>query len=347
MYHEIFMETGVLENENSVPEELESAAILYKAFSLAAQHHLRVVQYSIIFGVLTLALTFIPLAVYNAGMTDFSDTCISIGIMVFLGIGVMIYGIEIHKPDKIAMVSKVYPISYLIPHRPALFFDGSDIVPDQVISYQEVSIDELFKVSNSMRESSVTYHDEMIFINALRRKLEIAGIKIDYYLKTPTLLNNDAFTSALIQSIPFCIHGKPKRNILQPVLDINEAIQHRNEIDRLESAETIINKMNQEIHQIRNRSNQFIHNFNFCIQNVNDIFNASIDELKYRYFNDFDIHTSPEIDRDYGYDVYKSDYHIKVDSSNVSLNPINIFQKVIDRLDNNIRRDIEHGTQQS
>ena len=339
-YPEFVMETAVLENGHPVTEHQESATILYKAFSLATQHHLDIVRKSLIIGSALISAAIILILFFIYSNIEGNILIGSVCPLVIIGFLSIFYGKVIHQPYRIDFVSKVFPVFHLIPHKQSLLFDGSDIFEDQIITYQDFPIQEILNKSTQPEKESITYSDETEYIHELTKKIDLSGRKNTYHFETPALLSNDSMTNALLEVVHLVSSGRPNHNIMKSVLSIEDAMTHKDEIHRLKSAELIIRNMNIEIGRINNRTKQFIDNFDYCMSELHKIHVQRIESMEDRYFSGLDIHADPRNDIDFGYDLYDRKYHIKANTSNFGLNPLNIFQQVIDRLDNSIKKDI-------
>jgi len=325
------METGVIDEKKPVSEKKEIATIISKAFDLAAKDHIKFELLTTIIGLIVIGIAVIPIA---------SGSFVGGAVLAIIGVIILVFGMFIHKPHKITMLSKVYTVSYVVPYKPALLFDGTDIIPDQVITYNDIPLDDIRALSKKLPNPPTSYKNEMALVNVLNKKKELVGKKKSYEFVTPAVLNNDIYVSAVLNGIPYCTMGNPTNNPLVTKVSIQEAIKHKEEIENLEEAERVIKLMNDDKKIISVRAKPFVDNLSRGLGEINDHFSKVSALMKKRLFDGFNIFDDRTQDADYGYEYVDSKYHIKVQSPDSSLNPIAIFQRVINEFDRDIKQDI-------
>ncbi len=342
-YSKLYMNTGVVSNNKSVSQNMEKATILSKAFDIASKEHIDLEFKLFIVGVLICVLSVIPVILGGMGNIDIIGTIIGTLILVIIGIFIIVYGFFIHKPHEITTLSKVYTINHIIPYKSALLFDGTDIIPDQIIEYKDIPLEEIQDLSGKLPNPPTSYENERNLMEILSNKKELTNKLKQYKFKTPIVENNNQYVNAVLDCIPYCIDGEPYDNPLEEKISIEDSIRHKQEIEKLEEAEKIIKLMNQEKGIINNKSAPFVNNLTKAIKNI-EVYISNISILiKNRLFGEYNINSNPLDDAEYGYEYVDCKYHIKVGSSNgnnLCFNPINTYQRVIDHFDGNVKKEI-------
>lgn len=127
--HDSFYLEGVVIDKNGkpVPKDTEEAVVLSKAYNLAARKHLDLQFKTLVggFGLIGLAIV-IAVASRNTTLA---------GLSGIFGVAIILYGLVIHKPHRIASLSKAFAISYVIPYKSssAIIFDPVGIIDRQTI----------------------------------------------------------------------------------------------------------------------------------------------------------------------------------------------------------------------
>ncbi|ADI31624.1 hypothetical protein [Staphylothermus hellenicus] len=340
----LFMDTAVISDNKPVSEKSEIACVISKAFNIAAKDHIKLELTSIIVGIILLVFSIFLLILGGVGVIDLAAGLIGIVVLACIGAFIILYGLFIHKPDEISMLSKVYVVSHLIPYKPgsALLFDGTGIIPEQVMEYKDIPLAKIKELSSKLPSSPISYKNETALVDILDQIKQLTGKIKKYQFKAPVVPNSNLYVNAVLDSLPYCVKGAPLRNPLGTKISIQDAVQYRQEIERLEEGKEAIDTMNEVKNTITHKSKPFIDNLIKCLNDIDSYISNIAELLRERFINGFNIHADPKADAEYGYEYVNSKYHIKVGSSenkNIS-NPINTFQRVIDYFDESIRREI-------
>jgi phage shock protein A len=338
-YETLYMPSVLFENNQSVPNDREQAAILSQVYHHSAEKHIQLQLYTLILGSIFAVIGAI-LAVW--AIVDSFNVSLLVGgiVVVVIGLITLLYGFVIHKPSKLEFLSKVYTTSYIIPFDSSLIFDGTDIVPDQTLRYEDFPLHEFADLTNTIPSPPVTYEREQDLLSILNRKHALMNQRQPYALTTPALLNSDVYSSAILESLSYSTKGVPNYGILNIKLGYEQALKDTHELQTLSGLGASVSLMSEERNNIQNRTMPYTNNLRECLQNIDRYFNNVDMLLRDHFFSGVEINGNPEDNKEYGYHLVQHKYHIPVKTTPTGIIPLNPSQEVIDTLDTYMKGNI-------
>lgn len=267
-FSSLYIPTAVFEQDSNVDETEEKAIMLSKAYQRVEREWnfrtkcLFMGFFYIITGIVIGLYLSIHYSNLSAGILAF------IGL-IFLGIAVLIYGIYIKKPCKIKSLSKIFHISYIIPYKSAILFDGSGVLTNKKIRYTDFKIDEIEKFYKK-KESKLNFNGEKELVKNLKKmKNKILKMEKKEFF-TPIIPSSGKFLDGLKEAIKFCEKGFPTTNLLDEGCSVNEAFQSLKEIREIEENEEIFEKIDELKKELNKYFEPFLEKINNNIEKIED-----------------------------------------------------------------------------
>lgn len=331
-----FIPSVVFDENKSTDSAQEQAFILAELYHKAAEMHLKLEFKSLVCGTLFMLIGAI-VAVWGYTSATPKGTVTAGLILIILAVLILVYGFFIHKPKKLIFLSKVYTITHIIPFESVLIIDGTDVVPDQTLHYNDIPLDDIVASSQKLPNSSTAFECEQQLVTILQEKQRLLGDLHSFSLTTPALLSDDIYTEAILESMHISQSGEAKHGVLNVKVDYQRALEHANKIRHISGLGDSLPIINHDKDIMKERTEPFLQNFASCISDIDAHFEQVSSLMYNHFFTGIDIHADPTADKLYGYGAIAHKYHIPLGCCPRDLIPLNPVQNVIDILDDSVK----------
>lgn len=333
-----YLRSCFIKNGACIGEEQEEALIYSMTYDMVNRNHENIKKISLIIGIVLTILSL--MIIIGFLLIDLFIVGIIIGIILLLIGGIIIlYGWVIHKPYEIDILSKLYVSSFLVPHNPSLLFDACDIEKDVDIEYSEIPLKEIVELSSQLPDPPSNIKNERKLLLNLKEKEELSRNKRNYKLQTQVVEKDSDYAKSILDILPFCINGNPNGHSISEKISIEDAIKDKDIIENLSNSNRIIEILDNERRIIAKKSQPFIDTLNNCIKGINEYMSKINESLRGRFIGSYNLQSDRKLDADYGYEFEDFKYHIKVGSSKGELHPLDMIQRVVDKMDEKVKKN--------